>query len=83
VDQDHGAGARVHVTSLIVSHSSGDLWLGLNEPKGYLALLILAVHAGMDDLWLVGVGRYQWSGAPNTMGKKAKQRGGHEGAHLG
>jgi hypothetical protein len=31
-----------------VSRSSGDLRLGLNEPKGYLALLILAVDAGMD-----------------------------------
>jgi hypothetical protein len=29
--------------------SSGDLWRGLNEPKGYSALLILVVDAGMDD----------------------------------
>jgi hypothetical protein len=32
-----------------VSHSSGDLRPGLNEPKGYSALLILVVDAGMDD----------------------------------
>jgi hypothetical protein len=43
------AGPRVHGTSLNVSRSSSDLWLGLNEPKGYSALLILVVDAGMDD----------------------------------
>jgi hypothetical protein len=50
VDRVHNATARVHGTSLNVSHSSGDLWPGLNEPKGYPALLILAVDVGMDSL---------------------------------
>jgi hypothetical protein len=43
------ASARVHRTSLNMSHSSSDLRLGLNEPKGYPTLLILFVDAGMDD----------------------------------
>jgi hypothetical protein len=34
-----------------VSRSSGDLRLGLNEPKGYLALLILAIDVEMGGLW--------------------------------
>jgi hypothetical protein len=45
------AGQRVHGPSLNMSRSSGDMRLGLNEPKGYSALLILVVDAGMDDLW--------------------------------
>jgi hypothetical protein len=49
VDRVHDVGARVHGTSLNVSHSSGDLRPGLNELKGYSALLILVVDAGMDD----------------------------------
>jgi hypothetical protein len=49
VERVHDVGARVHGTSLNVSHSSSDLRPGLNEPKGYSALLILAVDAGMDD----------------------------------
>jgi hypothetical protein len=49
VDRVNDIGAQVHGTSLNVSHSSGNLWPGLNESKGYLSLLILAVDAGMDD----------------------------------
>jgi hypothetical protein len=51
VDRVHDAGARVNETSLNVSRSSGDLRPGLNEPKGYPALLILAVDTGMDGPW--------------------------------
>jgi hypothetical protein len=49
MDRVHDIGARVHETSLNVSHSSGDLRPALNEPKGYSALLTLAVDVGMDD----------------------------------
>jgi hypothetical protein len=49
VDRVHDVGARVHETSLNMSHSSGNLWLGLNESNGYSAHLILAVDAGMDE----------------------------------
>jgi hypothetical protein len=49
VDRVHGAGARVHETSLNDDRSSGDLRVGLNEPKGYPTLLILAVDAGTDS----------------------------------
>jgi hypothetical protein len=49
VDRVHDVGARVHGTSLNVRHSSGDLQPGLNEPKGYSALVILVVDAGTDD----------------------------------
>jgi hypothetical protein len=35
VDRAHDVGPRVHETSLNVSHSSGDMRPGLNEPKGY------------------------------------------------
>jgi hypothetical protein len=69
VDQVHDVGARVHVTSLNVRCSSGDLRPGLNESKGYSALLILVVDTGMDDpqRWLTGVGRYHRSSPLNTM----------------
>jgi hypothetical protein len=40
---------RVHGTSLNVSRLSDALRLGLNELKGYSALLILVVDVGMDD----------------------------------
>jgi hypothetical protein len=53
VDRVHGIGVRVHGTSLNMSHSFGDLQLGLNEPKGYPELLILVVNAGMDGLRLL------------------------------
>jgi hypothetical protein len=46
VDRVHGAGVRVHGTSLNVSHSSSDLRPGLNEPNRYPSLLILAVDTG-------------------------------------
>jgi hypothetical protein len=49
VDRIHDAGEWVHGTSLNVSRSSGDLQPGLNEPKGYPALLILATDTEMDD----------------------------------
>jgi hypothetical protein len=49
VDRVHDVGARVHGTSLNVSCSSGDLRPGLNEPKGYSALVILVVDARMDN----------------------------------
>jgi hypothetical protein len=51
VDRAQDVGARVRRTSVNVSHPSGDMWLGLNELKGYLALLILVIDAGMDDPW--------------------------------
>jgi hypothetical protein len=55
------AGPRVHGPSLNVNHSSSDLRLGLNEPKGYSTLLILAVDAGMNDPWrLHRQGRRAW-----------------------
>jgi hypothetical protein len=54
VDRAQDVGARVHRTSVNVSHSSGDMWLGLNELKGYLALLILVIDGGMDDPWRLG-----------------------------
>jgi hypothetical protein len=57
VDRVHSTGARVHMTSLNVSCSSGDLRPGLNELKGYPSLLILAVDAGMD-----GQQQLSWQG---------------------
>jgi hypothetical protein len=66
VDRVHDVGARVHGISLNVSRSSSDLWLGLNEPKGYSALLILAVDVGMDDpRWLSQQGRRDRDGEPD------------------
>jgi hypothetical protein len=60
---------RVHGTSINVSHSSGDLRQGLNEPKWYPALLILAVDAGMDD--------------PRRLGRQRRRdRGGMPGPRL-
>jgi hypothetical protein len=49
VDWVQGVGAQVHGTSLYVSRSSRDLGPGLNEPKGYLTFLILAIDVEMDD----------------------------------
>jgi hypothetical protein len=54
VDRVHSAGAQVHGTLLNVSHSSGDLRPGLNEPKRYPAFLILDIDAGMDGPWRLG-----------------------------
>jgi hypothetical protein len=66
VDRAHDVGARVHETSLNVSHSSGDMRPGLNEPRGYSALLILAVDVGMDDPWrLSRQGRRDHGGVPD------------------
>jgi hypothetical protein len=66
VDRVHDVSAWVHGTSSNVSRSSGDLRPGLNEPKGYSALLILVVDAGMDDPWWLS--RQGWrdcGGAPS------------------
>jgi hypothetical protein len=87
VDRVHSTGARVHMTSLNLSCSSGDLRPGLNELKGYPSLLILAVDAGMDGQqqlsWqgrrLTGVGCYRCSGAANMMGEKGKTERGSQG----
>jgi hypothetical protein len=68
VDWVHGVGARVHGTSLNVSRSSDDLRPGLNELKGYPALLILAVDVGMDGLrWL---DRQGWRDRGSTPGPR-------------
>jgi hypothetical protein len=68
VDRVHDVGAWVHMTSLNVSCSSSDLRPGLNESKGYSALLILAVDAGMDDPWQLGrQGRCDRGGAPGPQ----------------
>jgi hypothetical protein len=65
LDRVHDVGAWVHGTSLNMSRSSGDLRPGLNEPKGYLALLILVVYAGMDGpRWLGRQGRCDCGSAP-------------------
>jgi hypothetical protein len=73
VDRVHGIGAWVHVTSLNMSHSSDDLWPGLNEPKGYPALLTLAVDAGMDSpRWLDRQGRRDRGGAPGLWRQLAE-----------
>jgi hypothetical protein len=65
MDWVHDAGARVHKTSLNEGRPSGDLRLGLNEPKGYLGLLISVVDARTDGLqWL---SKHRWcdrGGAP-------------------
>jgi hypothetical protein len=66
VDQVHDISAWVHGTSLNVSRSSDDLRPGLNEPKGYLALQILAIDDGMDDPRLLGwLGRHDRGGVPS------------------
>jgi hypothetical protein len=60
------------MTSLNVSRSSGDLWPGLNEPKGYSSLLILAVDDGMEDpRWLSRQGRRYHGGAPGPQRRHA------------
>jgi hypothetical protein len=65
VDRVYDVSARVHGTSLNVSHSFGDLRPGLNESKGYSTLLILAVGVGMDDpRWLGRHERHDRGGAP-------------------
>jgi hypothetical protein len=69
VERVHGASARAHRTSVNVSHSSGNLCLGLNEPKGYPALLILAVDAGMD-----GPQRLGWQARCDCGGALGPQR---------
>jgi hypothetical protein len=56
-----------------MSRSSGDLWPGLNEPKGYSALLILVVDAGMDDPRRLGrQGRCDHDGAPGQRWQLTK-----------
>jgi hypothetical protein len=73
VDRVHDVGAPVHRTSLNVSHSSGDLWSGLNEPKGYSVLLILVVDTRMDDpRWLSRQGRHDHSGASGLRRRLAR-----------
>jgi hypothetical protein len=63
VDRVHSAGAQVHGTLLNVSHSSGDLRPGLNEPKRYPTFLILDIDAGMDGPRRLGrSGRNVWPG---------------------
>jgi hypothetical protein len=49
VDRVHGVGAPIHGASFNVGRSSGDLRLGLKEPKGYPALLIFVIDVGMDS----------------------------------
>jgi hypothetical protein len=73
VDQVHGVGARVHGTSLNVSHSFGNLRPGLNEPKGYPNLLILVVDAGMDDPWWLH--RQGWRDCGGTPGLRRRLPG--------
>jgi hypothetical protein len=74
VDRVDGDGPRVHRTSLNMSHSSGNLRPGLNEPKGYPALLNGAPGPRRQ---LAGVGRYQRSGPLNTMRSAPTASGPH------
>jgi hypothetical protein len=68
VDQVHGIDARVHGMSFNMSRSSSDLRPGLNDLKGYPALLILAIDAGMDDPRQLGrQGRHDCGDAPGTQ----------------